>query len=717
MTMSVAALPQARHVLVVATQCSLADHELRGLVEVADELHQVLTDPALGACLDAGVTGGELVRSGSADRATVDKAVREAIVRAGEARAVLVLAFLGHAQSPKGSPHLFYMAQDSEQDDETTSVDVNALIAAAANRLDIAGVIALVDTCQAGAALPTAAELVSGFRDGQTQVSVLAAAPAQEPAFDLDFSRRITHHVREGFAAAGEFVTVGHYRAALAEDLPVQDPLTMEYCGVPRTADERLWLAMNVQRRAVRVAEGLGTIGASDLSAALRSWRPQDDTDGTPYGMDQTDLTALRDRAALSPDLGAMRVREVTDALLLVRETELFLVAWAGKVLTSYAVRRAMTELNAGSLGLREPMTAAPDLSVSELLRHFLEHAALLHPGRDGRRHTSARELLRCLVTVAQVCGLDPSGEDVRKWADAHGLTLDLTDALDWARGLRQQGGASLVVSLHAARYDWPDSLTVWLRQGEKCSHAHTIACTPSREGVEKALPEVLDWAEERLPLDVRLDHVDMVVRAALLPKWRPEEAEAGLYLLGVDRSVVLRWADRLFVPGYLRSMNQQARRRLEACHHHVVSTGEAPVDWVHAASASEVDTVRRMFMTGEYQRAAGIGRRSEVFAELVQTLLPYTPVLLWPDEETGTVVRPPAALARLWERLPADFIRAQRLRWTADVKGADDMPPDWESAALAELAALRAAWHDLPWLDFCDSFQGRAPMSAGGSQ
>ncbi|MFJ9939556.1 vWA-MoxR associated conflict system protein [Streptomyces erythrochromogenes] len=712
----VAALPQARHVLVVATQCPAIDRPMPDLVAVADELHGVLTDPDLGACQDAGVTGAALVRSGSADRATVDAAVRAAIVRAGEARAVLVLAFLGHGQSAK-EPHLYYLAADSLPDQSVTAVDVNGLIKVAVGHPHLAGLVVLLDTCQSGAGLPSTGSLVGGFSEGQTRVSVLAAAPAQEPAFDLDFSVRIVHHVREGFHDAGDFVSMRHYRAALAADLPLQDPLALEYNGVATAAEEELWLAKNSRRGPVSAAAGLGTIGADQLASALKSW-PQDAADGGDRVRDAADLAALRDRAAQSDEIGALRVYEVADALLLVRETELFLITWAGLRLTPYDVRRAMVELNAGSDWFRTPLTAPAELSAGELMRHFLEDAALQIPHGGGRGRPYARALARCLVAVGHVCGLDTSGEQVQKWGEAHDLTLELTDARRWADGLRAQSGASLVVSLHAALTDWPDSLTVWLRRDDTCSNAHSVACAPSREGVEAALPEVLNWAEEQLPPDVRLTHVDMVVRAALLAKWRPEDADDGLYRLGADRSVVLRWADRLFVPRHFRTINKRARQNLEACRQYLLSTGDAPVWWVNAASNAEVAALREYFRTGQYPLAVGITHRSAVFTELLQTLLPYTPVLLWPDEETGAVIKSPAALARLWERLPADFIRGQRLRWTAgDAKMPDVAVPTPESAELVELALLRAAWHDLPWLDFCDAFRERAPMSAGGSQ
>ncbi|WP_285570122.1 hypothetical protein OG521_27260 [Streptomyces sp. NBC_01463] len=706
-------LSQARHVLVVATQCPQADQDLPDLADVADQLHRTLTDPSLGACQDGGVADAESLRSGRAKRETVDTAVREAIVLAGQARAVLVLAFLGHGQSPKGSPHLYYMAHDSDLEDAGTSVDVHSLITAAVNRRGVAGVVVLLDTCQSGAALPSAGDLVGGFRDGQTRFSVLAAAPAQEPAYDLDFSRQLMRHIRTGFDEAGEFVPMRYYREALTADLPDQDALAFEYDGLPKV-EKGLWLSVNTRRKRVRAAHGLGTIGAADLGLALHAW-PEGGGDAAARCQETGELVALRDRAADSPDFAALRVYEVVDNLLLVREAELFLVKWAGHVLTSFSVRRAMAELNTLTNDSREPMRAAPGLTGSELLRHWLEHAALRTTDRDGHR-TPADAVARCLVAVAHACGLDPAGDELREWADVKGLTLEVNDAREWARQLRLQGRAGLVVSLHAARYDWPESLTVWLRQGTECTHAETFACAPTQAGVEQTLTSVLDWAEERLPPDVRLDHIDMVVRAELLPTWRPEEAEVGLFLLGVDRSVVLRWADRLFVPRYLRRMNEMARRRLEAWQHQVLTTGEAPVDWVNASSTPEVEEVRKAFKTGSFQRAAGIGRRSSVFAELIQVLLPYTPVLLWPDEETGVVSRPPAVLARLWERLPADFIRAQRLRWAVSANGVAAGPPSDEGVDLAELALLRAAWHDLPWLDFCDSFQEKPTLSNGGT-
>ncbi|MGW5354175.1 vWA-MoxR associated conflict system protein [Streptomyces sp. NPDC004031] len=704
---------RARHCLVVATQCE-AEQPLTGLVEVAEELHGVLTDPALGACRGSRTPAAQLVRSGRADQPAVEAAVRGAIVRAGEAHAVLVLAFVGHGQSPRGASRLYYMASNSLPEDANSSVDVNGLITAAANQQGVAGVIVLLDTCQSGAGLATSEALAGGFQGGQVRVAVLAAAPAGEPAYALDFTRQITRRIREGFDDAGEFVPVSFYRDALIGALRSQDAVALLYDGVPAASEDGLWLAVNARRGPVNTTGGLGRIGRADLAAALRAW-PQGTETGETGGRDG--LLRLRELAARSQDFAALRVREVADALLLAHDTAAFLLKWAGRELTSYTVHRAMAELNTLRRDTHEPLRADPGLSGSGLLTYFLEHAALRQTTMDGRR-TPVQAVARCVVAVAEACELDASGSDVQQWADAHGVTVELNDAREWSRYQQRQRETSLVVSLHAARIDWPDSLSVWLRRGEETLPLKSFPCVPTQAGVEEALTEVVHWAEDQLPADARLHHIDMVVPAALLPTWRPEEVEVGLYLLGVDRTVVLRWTDRLFVPRHFRGINDTARTRLTQWQHHVLTTGQAPVDWLDPLATGDGKHLRDQLRKGSYQWAIGIGQRSRDFTELVQTLLPYTPVLLWPGEEHHVVHEPPPALARYWEKLPAEFVRAHQLRWSGQ-SGTADCPPGAEDGddRLAELAELRAAWHDLPWLDFCRWFQGNVMLSAGSAR
>ncbi|MBA3252246.1 MAG: hypothetical protein H0T66_18535 [Geodermatophilaceae bacterium] len=87
-----------RHALVIGSQCE-AWAPVSFLPERARDLYEVLTDPVRGGCAPAGSrlvidpTGAELVAC-----------VEEAVGRAANGKAVLVLAFIGHAAlvSPPG---------------------------------------------------------------------------------------------------------------------------------------------------------------------------------------------------------------------------------------------------------------------------------------------------------------------------------------------------------------------------------------------------------------------------------------------------------------------------------------------------------------------------------------------------------------------------------------------------------------------------------------
>ncbi|MCS0638670.1 hypothetical protein NX801_24045 [Streptomyces sp. LP05-1] len=728
-----------RHVLVVASQCDSQQY-LKDLDTVAGELYEVLTDPALGACQESPVAGAELVRSGRAGRDTVDTAVRAAIHAAGRQHAVLVLAFVGHGQSPEGSNRLYYLAEATGEEDAAGSVDVNSLVTAAANQDGIAGVVLLLDTCQAAAGLPGLDALVGGYAKGRTRVTALAAAPAQQSAFELDFGRTLTRLIRHGFPGEGEVVPLRAYREALMSELSDQDAAWLDYDGSV-TADEGLWLAHNARGPRWTAGLELGELGACDLRAALDSW-----PGGGLSGAAVTEpLRALRDRAAADPGRGAPRVREVADALLVVADTERALFDWAGSALTTYVIQRAVAALNAGQQGGREPFHPPPELAGRELLRHLLEFTALHAPRLHGRnvRHAAASALAPCLIALAHACGLDCADARADRWAEAAGALPALGDARRQLAAWHGDRRISLIVSLHAARVDWPDSISVWLRDGDGCSHGEVFECVPSQAGVEAVLPEILYWAEDRLPPGARLLQVDVVVPAALLPAWRPEEAEAGLYRLGVDRTVTLRWADRLFVPRHLRGINDRAREQLEKAENQVPVDGEAPVDWLDAEATREPKRLKELCRDGGFNRAIGIGHRPADLVELVQLLLPYTPVLLWPGDESGPAARTQVALGRHWAGLPGKFTAAYlaRLRAAAGRPAAGPPeavtpgagPPDTGAPAagplgsegsaagpsgaevtvhetvheddFASLAGVRSAWHDLPWLDVCGWF------------
>lgn len=701
-------LRHPRHALVVATQCADEDEELPDLADTAAALHAVLTDPALGACESSPAPLASEVRSGHAASSTVEAAVKEAIIRAGEAHAVLVLAFMGHGQSPPGSNTLYYMAADTQCEDITSSVNVNHLITCAVDRMGIPGVIVLLDTCSAGAGLPDSAALLGGYAQGRKRLSVLTASQSQQAAYNLDFTREIVRWISDGFDDTDEFVPLRRYRLALMQKLDQQEAAALDYDGSLTAAEEGLWLALNAQYHAPQSSAQLSEIGALDLRAALRAWPEA----SGPWPSDgQVDLMDLRERARHSSALGAGRVVEVTHALIQACEAEKFATGWPGRTLSTFTVTRAMKELNKRRRIGTNPLRPPGDLLGGDLLRYFLQHEALRGMSMDGMFNCDLA-LARCIVALAQVCGMNLDDVSLDDWAAKGDFGVALNDAREEVRAAQEEQQASAVISLHAARLDWPESVSAWVRHGSGCSAPRHFSCGPTQAGVEQVLPEVVHWAEDQLPAGVRLGHIDIVVPASLFPHWRPEEIKVGLYRLGVDRSVTLRWSDRLLEPRHLRGMNDLAQRQLDVCSADAFSD-VAPIDWLGMQQVEDIERLTDALAMGRYPRAIGVCERDQSFPVLLQTLLPYTPVLLWPADEQTILCEPLAELVRNWERLPAEFTHAYRWRWCKEHGATQGVIEDCDHTSWAELALLRAAWHDKPWLEFCRWFQTSAAPAA----
>ncbi|MER5770783.1 vWA-MoxR associated conflict system protein [Streptomyces sp. NPDC001985] len=697
-----------RQALVVATQCA-RERKLTGLAPVAAALFDALTDPRTGGCEPSGADGTDEVRSGAATRQLIDETVRAAIKCAGEAGAVLVLVFIGHGQAPADATTLHYMANDSAPGEAGGSVDVGALLAAAADQPGIGGVVALVDTCHAAAGAPPAANLAGGYAQGLKRVTVLAATAAHRPAYSLDFSRALTSVLREGVPDAGEFLLPRHAKRVLGGKLSNQNVMINDFDGDPDAVDE-LWLAHNACHLPAGGRPGgcLGETGGADLADALAAWP------GAPLpppgGWTRAELVALTARAIGSPAPEALWVREVAGALVAAVDTAAFLTGWASG-LTTARLRDAVTlvnRLSATSGPAHPPLRPPAGLTGGELLRHLLEYAALrTAPASAGG---TGGGLARCVAAVADVCGLDCSDGPAREWARRTDAVIALADARDGIAELRARREPRLVISLHAARVDWPESLSVWLREGDRCDHRQEFGCEPTRAGVEEMLPEILDWAEALLPPGAPVRHVDIVAPSSVLLSWQPERARAGLYELGVDRTVTLRWAHRLSVPGRLGRMNRVAREQLRALAEPAPG-GRAPVDWLDADAAGDLAALGEFLRIGRYQRAIGVDHRPPHLAEVADALLPYTPILLWPGAEDGRAgTEQRRSLDELWSRLPAGFGDAYRRRRHADA-GLAPAPGTDDGPLLDALAELRAVWHDLEWLDFCQWFEtARSP-------
>lgn len=683
-----AATPPARprHALVIAGP-GREMPVLSGLDRAARNLHATLTAPAWGACessLDPRFN--ELMLSGRATQAEVESGVREAARAAGAAGACLVLAFLGHGFVSAGNSTLYFMAANTGEDEISSGVDVGSLLVQAIEQHGVDGLIGLVDTCHAGAAAPNTKDLVAGIREGQSRLGLLMASGCQQAAYDLSFSTALTQLMRRGLPNGEAVLDLVALKKGLRRKVRDQDTRYMSLDG-DNAAEEELWLGHNPRCGGSSPSHELGTVGRRELEGALVGWRlPARWPGATRHG-----LRELRDAAgAEAPDNPAAQyVWEVADGLLTVLETVELIDLWVGRQLTTRALRRAARVLRtpSGRPGQLPPSTGRA------LLRDLLEHAVLLAPSLE---ESPTVPLCRLLIAIGEETGADPDAKPVADWAAALEIAIDLNDAREQAREARRAKRLRLVVSLHSALTQWPETVDVWLLDDVASPPLHEeFRCRPDQGGAERAVADAVRWAtplaRER---GVRLRSVDVVLPTHLLATWQPERVKAGRYLLGARHDVVVRWSDRLQVPGHLAGINDEARQKLTDMQSGLPA---APVDWLGKDTTQQPTLLQEQLSCNAYSRAIGLDHRPATLVELLELLLSYSPIVLWPVSESF----PEQHRDRLgahWENLPAGLLAAYRRRWGAQLGLGAETDPD-------PLADLRTVWHDLPFLDFCEWF------------
>lgn len=671
-----------RHTLVIAPQCAELGL-LDGLEEVARSLHGSFTDRWTGGCTPA--TASSLLYGPTVGQAQIEAAIRGAAQRAGEAGAVLVLALIGHGITPGQNPTLYLMAGDSRADVIGSAVNVGELLTQVLETPGLPGVIALVDTCHAGGATPDLKALDAGLRQGATRFSLLMSVGAAQTAYRLGFTRGLVHVLAEGVSGAGEFLRPAVVLDAVRDAVPGQDARLVEYDGAQ--FGERPWLARNAGHL-LRSGSVLGPQATEELDQALEPLGGAALLTAPVTGADVLERlrVTLRERAPGSAAELAWALR-VVDGLLDGLRTIDLLTSWPGRPLTSERLRRAMSAA-AGRSGAR-----LPDASGSELLRDAVEYLRLRAPRVDETRTTPLAAFVAALATEDQPA---PDSPRLTAWAHSVGAEVELNDAFE---ALRQQGTRSrlrLVVSLHAAVADeWPETLDAWLLDRGDV-HAHKeFGCTPDQTGVEQRLVGVLKWASlQARRTGVRLQRVEVAASAALLLRWRPEETDFG-ERLGVAYDVVLRWSERLCPPDHLWWINERAREKLEAMS--ACGAGGAPVDWLGEQETGQAQELRKRLGHGAYARAVALEHRPARFEQVMEVLLAYAPIVLWPGGDGSVPDRSRDSLDRFWHLLPTEFSEAYRRSW-----GNTPAEPDGRE----HLAQWRSVWHDAEWLDFCDWFE-----------
>ncbi|WP_374224552.1 hypothetical protein [Streptomyces sp. CBG30] len=447
-----------------------------------------------------------------------------------------------------------------------------------------------------------------------------------------------------------------------------------------------LWLARNVRPAPGAAGGVVGPLGLQDLAEAVTMWR----RDGIrlPAPLTLSDLGELDAFAREGKVDGSAdprwhgRVRQVVATLLRCAGTVDLLTTVLASVLTSELLREA-----------RRLSGLPAEAEGAELLRGLVEYAALRAPGADEPPWKASA---RFLAALSQVSGSDEVAARLRAWARDLGAVTEFNDALAEFARRRQEGELRLVVSLAGALTDWPEEVDAWLvGTGEPLPVHRRFACaSPDRAGTGRAIGTALAWARTLLPATATLVHVDIAAPAHLLARWRPEESKVGLRLLGVNHDVVVRWSGRMDPADESAEMNDAARKALRS----MADCTTVPVEWLGAAVLGDHAALERGLSTGRYDTVVGLDHHPDALQDVLEQLLPYAPIILWPRQDARPSDEGLAGLVREhWQSLPHGLPAAYRNRWSEQHEG-----------CVACLGDVRAIWHDEPWLEFCRPFEQR---------
>ncbi|MEU9607262.1 hypothetical protein [Streptomyces sp. NPDC048057] len=680
----------ARHALVVAPHCTSMP-PLARLADAATALYETLTDPCVGGCAPGLPSGGGLVHGTELTSAAVTAAVQEATAHAARRGAVLVLALLGHGFLPGSATGLRLMGADSTEDVRLCSVNVPELLTDALDHPGIPGVLGIVDTCHAAGALPTAADLTAGTRHGTSRISLLMGSSLTEAAVDLAFSRALAGALRAGIPGAGRVLTPRRLRDHLGATVIGQSVTGFDYDGTP---NDPLWLARNVRHDDAGPAGLAGRHAHDVLAEALGALDPPLAATGTDLPFVHACRAELRTRP---PSEAKECAESALDRLEAAVRTVTFIRDWLGADVTTSTLRYALHTLFADE---RRPHT--PDAAVTDVA--IVDDLTFNHPTAqpDG-----TRGLTRFVALLAHACGKDLASTELHTWArEVHIPPTVVNDAVDHVRDLVTRHRLSLVVSLHSSLVgDWPEVLDAWLlRDGSTVAQEQFPSDSADRDGAEAALEAAALWAQDLArQFALPLKRLDVAVPGSLLLGWRPEAAGIGLRL-GVRFDVRLHWSDRLTPDAVLRSIEGTFTERWETISR--CDTG-APVDWLAQDDVHDRQGLRGRLRNGRYTRGIGLVHHPGGDAGLLETLLAYTPVLLWPRGPAGFPKERHACLDAGWWAMPGALDRAYRGRWDESSTRAGADPGSAATFAdLDALADLRAVWDDEEWLRFCWNYR-----------
>lgn len=666
-----------RNVLVVGAQCA-GGARLEGLEDAARALHAVLVDPKLGGCVDRGEDS--LLIGTGLGRNQVHDAVKRAAQVAQRDGGPLVLALLGHGEGAEGAP-LYFVTSGRRNAPSLSNVNVPSLLGDALNHPGLTGLIAIVDTCLSGGAVPGTPVITAGRQEGNVRFSLLFAATAKEQAFDMRLSTDLTRLIEEGLPGAGDFLKVDDdLMEQLRERIHGQQPGRSIFDGGPYFGDA-LWLARN---RAAFLDRALGSIAGKAVRDAVRR------IDTNLRLSTENELAAWLEENQQTATGGARaavhRLREVLAELEAGRRTLHIVNKVFGPDLTEDSLRLA------GMLaGLPLPFVQHEP---PRTLRDAVEYAAH-HGGTAQGQH---RALAHLVAAMAHVTGHgDQLPEDVITWAQDLELTATVNSRLrelnhqpygEWAPRLvlvlADDGGESIV------RVD------AWLLFGRAVLGNQRFPCGPGDESLKTALAKAVAWAAPWANMaGKKLQHIDVAAPTLVLLDCPPEEQVVRRQKLGVNYTVTTRWSGLLTPPpdATVDDMLQVGEQLLVSLND-INCSGPK---WLHVEQLATVDQLQ------EHLSNHGFGQQVWALTSLPEThwdfaaqeLLEHTPALVWPRHKNVSdeqVIK--ASVGKHWQVLPQQIAHAYQQHLSGAGQSHDD--------DLGPLATVRAAWHDKDWQAFC---------------
>lgn len=647
---------------------------LTNLREAASGLRDVFLDPHIGACAPA-LPNNEALLYGELPAPEIEDKIKAAIEYTAAKGAALVLAILGHGFIPGRDPTLYFMGWGSKEGERVNAVDVGKLLVEAADTPGMKGVVGIIDTCAAAAAQPPTAQLATGSLGGQTQLSLLMASSVDQSAYDMNMSKNLARLLRIGIAGVGPRLNMTDVATKLRAAIYEQNVVSFAYHGDP--SSEPVWLALNQHVKSGTTS--LGWYGTAELAAALKALYPDREL---PSAWDATTLYELGHeltQIAYSP--ASTRAARVVQSLVIAQKTITFLRSFMAAKLTTPALRRALAAL--GSSG-ESPMTAPLDVTqITEV--DAVEHVATTFPSAE---RSCKIQMTRFVLALADEAGLDLDSPELRDWATSIDAIVGFNDVLAARSQRRTERRLRLIVSLgYALAGDWPETLGAWLLLDDMFYDHKDFGCTPpDQPGAEEALTRAVDWAEGcATSLGVTLRRIEVAAPVKILLRWRPEEVVYGRRL-GVDYDVLAHWSQRLDPQTEMRRINRNAGRRLAEI---AACTDGSHLHWLAGQQLSQMARLCEELQAGRYLGAIGLIDDPGANEDLLELLLQFAPILLWPQAaRLAPELR--QLVASCWNLLPGELLTAYRARWRAD---------DGDL-----MADLRAVWDDQDWLDFCGS-------------